>query len=148
MITIQATQGVEHYMIALRRGEYVIESLREWLREHEIDAGLITSGIGSLETCRLHTITDLESPPGERYIELDDRPLELASMQGSVAGGEPHLHIVVDDVENGTTYVGHLEPGSRCFARLELGLIAFTGVRTARRVDPATGLIDIVATED
>jgi predicted DNA-binding protein with PD1-like motif len=148
MIVIAAAHGVRHYIIALRRGEYVIEALRAWLREQGIDVGLITSGIGSLDICRLHTITDLELPPGERYLELADRPIELASLQGSVAGGEPHLHVVVDDVANGQSYIGHLEPGSRCFARLELGLIAFTDVRTARRVDSTTGLIDIVLQED
>lgn len=144
MIVIEASQGVRSYMIAFRKGEYVIESLREWLRAHNIDAGLVTSGIGSFDVCRLHTITDLNLPPGERYIDLENRPIELGSMQGSVAGGEPHLHVVVDDVKNGRIYVGHLEPGSRCFARLEMGLIAFSGLRTERRVDPETGLVDIV----
>jgi hypothetical protein len=64
-----------------------------------------------------------------------------------VAGGEPHIHVVVHDVAHDKVYVGHLEPGSRCCFRVELGLTVLDGVVTRRVTDPQTNLVDIVPAE-
>jgi predicted DNA-binding protein with PD1-like motif len=146
MLAIPAPGAVRTIMVSFRRGDYVIEELRELLKREHVDAALITSGIGSFDICKLHTITNTGLPPEERYLSLEG-PIEVGSLQGSVAGGEPHIHIVIHDVANDHVYVGHLEPGSRVCFRLELGLIILDGVRTRRVTDPATKLVDIVAVE-
>ena len=147
MLVIPATGAVRTMMVSFRRGDYVIEELRALFQREGIDAALITSGIGSFDVCRLHTITNTGLPPEERYLSLEG-PIEVGSLQGSVAGGEPHIHVVVHDVANDEMHVGHLEDGSRCCFRLELGLIVLDGVRTRRVVDPQTQLVDIVAEEE
>jgi predicted DNA-binding protein with PD1-like motif len=147
MITIPATGAVRTFMVSFRRGDYVIEELRAFFQKEGIDAALITSGIGSLDICKLHTITNTGLPPEERYLALEG-PIEVGSLQGSVAGGEPHIHIVVHDVAKDELHVGHLEDGSRCCFRLELGLIVLDGVKTKRVTDPETNLVDIVPVED
>jgi len=134
-------------MVSFRRGDYVIKELRGLFEREGIDAALITSGIGSLDLCKLHTITNTGLPPEERYVALEG-PIEVGSLQGSVAGGEPHIHIVVHDVGNDEVHIGHLEEGSRCCFRLELGLIVLDGVRTKRITDPKTQLVDIVPVEE
>ena len=141
-----ATQGTRTYMVSFRRGEYIIEELRRFRQTEGIDAALITSGIGSLDLCRLHTITNTGLPPEERYLVLEG-PLEVGSLQGSVAGGEPHIHVVLHDVANDVHYLGHLEEGSRCCFRMEMGVVALVGVRTRRQMDPETRLVDIVPEE-
>lgn len=146
MLTIPAMGGVRTMMVSFRRGEYIIEELRELFKKEGIDAGLITSGIGSFDICRLHTIAGTGLPPEERYLTLEG-PIEVGSLQGSVAGGEPHIHIVAHDVANDQVHVGHLEPGSRCCYRVELGLIVLEGVKTRRVHDPKTGLVDIMPAE-
>jgi len=147
MLTIPAPGAVRTMMISFRRGDYVIEELRKLFAEQEIDAALITSGIGSFDICKLHTITNTGLPPEERYMTLEG-PIEVGSLQGSVAGGEPHIHVVVHDVGQDQMYVGHLEEGSRCCFRVELGLTVLEGVRTRRVTDPETQLVDIVAVEE
>lgn len=147
MICIEAPGAVRTMMVSFRRGDYIVEELRDLLRKEGVDAALITSGIGSLDICKMHTITNTGLPPEDRYLTLEG-PIELGSLQGSVAGGEPHIHIVVDDVANGKMYLGHLEEGSRCCFRVELGLIVLDGVKTKRVEDPQTGLVDIVPVED
>jgi predicted DNA-binding protein with PD1-like motif len=147
MITIPAPGTVRTIMVSFRRGDYVIEELRAFFQKEGIDAALITSGIGSLDICKLHTITNTGLPPEERYLSLEG-PIEVGSLQGSVAGGEPHIHIVVHDVAEDEIHVGHLEEGSRCCFRLELGLIVLEGVKTVRVTDPKTNLVDLVAVED
>ena len=147
MLTIEAPGRTRTMMISFRRGEYVIEALRETLRREGVDTALITSGIGSFDQCELHTITGTGLPPQERFISLEG-PIEVGSLQGSVAGGEPHIHIVAHDVAHDIVHVGHLEPGSRCCYLVEIGLIVLEGVRTRRVRDSATGLVDIVAVEE
>ena len=72
----------------------------------------------------------------------------MGSMHGSVAGGEPHIHIVAHDTANDKVYIGHLEEGTRCCYRVELGLIILSEVKTKRLTDTKTGLIDIVSADD
>jgi len=146
MLTIEAPAGVRTIMVSFRRGDYIIEALKEFLHQERVDAALITSGIGSLDICKLHTITHTNLPPTDRYFTLEG-PIEVGSLQGSVAGGEPHIHVVVHDTANDVVHVGHLEEGSRCCYRVELGLVILNGVKTQRVLDPATGLVDITQAE-
>jgi predicted DNA-binding protein with PD1-like motif len=147
MLAIEAPGAVRTFMVSFRRGDYVIEELRKFFDREGIDAALITSGIGSFDICKMHTITGTELPPPEGYMSMEG-PIEVGSLQGSVAGGEPHIHIVVHDVAKDEVHIGHLEEGSRCCFRLELGVIALDGVKTKRVTDPETGLVDIVPAED
>ena len=142
MLIIPEIKGTKTMMVSFRKGDLIIEGLREYFKKEGIDAALITSGIGSMDICNLHTITGTTLPPVDRHFTLEG-PIEVGSLQGSVAGGEPHIHVVVDDVQNGKMYVGHLEPGSRCLFRVELGIVVLSGVKTKRVKDPETNLVDI-----
>lgn len=144
MLVIPAPGAARTMMVSFRRGDYLIEELRRFFQQEGIDAALITSGIGSFDVCRLHTILNTGLPPEERYFSLSG-PIEVGSLQGSVAGGEPHIHVVVHDVVHDQTYIGHLEEGTRVCFRAELGLIVLDGVKTRRVTDPQTGLTDIVS---
>jgi predicted DNA-binding protein with PD1-like motif len=146
MICIKAHGGSRTWMVSFRMGDYVIEELRKLFKAEGVDAALIVGGIGSLDICRLHTIAGTTLPIQEHHYTLRG-PIEVGSLQGSVAGGEPHLHVVVDDVANHKQYVAHLEEGSRCLFRVELGVIVLDGVKTTRKRDAATGLVDIVEAE-
>ena len=143
MLSIEAIHGTRTFMISFRRGDYIIEELREMLKKEGIDAALITSGIGSFDICKLHTIVSTGLPPEDRYFDLEG-PIEVGAMHGSVAGGEPHIHVVVHDTLNDKVHIGHLEEGTRCCYRVEMGLIVLNEIKTERVTDTVTGLIDIV----
>jgi len=143
MIVIPASNGVRTCMVSFRRGDLILEELTKYLEKEGIDAALITSGLGSFDICNIHTITTTGLPPIDKQIRLEG-PVEVGSLLGSVAGGVPHIHVVIHDVANDKVYVGHLEPGTRCCYRVELGLTVMTGVKTKRISDERTGLIDIV----
>lgn len=143
MIEIEAKKGIRYFMLSLRRGDFVIESIREFVKKHNIDAGFIISGIGSMDICILHYIKTTGLPPKDKYITIEG-PLEIGGFQGSIAGGEPHIHIVVYDQNKDLTFIGHLEEGSRCCYRIEFGIIALTGVETKRIKDKSTGLPEII----
>jgi len=93
------------------------------------------------------TITGTGLPPEDRYFTLEG-PIEVGALHGSVAGGKPHIHVVVHDTAHDNLYVGHLEPGTRCCFRVELGLIVLEGVKTERVTDSEIGLIDIMPAGD
>ena len=96
-----------------------------------------------MDLCKIHTIEHVNLPPNDLFIDLEG-PIEVSSLLGSIAGGEPHIHVTVQDVQNNKVFCGHLEAGSRCCYRVEIGLILFRDVTTQRVVDEATGLIDIM----
>jgi predicted DNA-binding protein with PD1-like motif len=146
MVVIPEKLGTKTMMVSFRRGELVLEKLTEYLKEKNIDAGLIISGIGSFDICNLHYIEGTDLPPKDVIVSLNG-PIEIGSLQGSIAGGSPHIHMVVYDASTGKNYCGHLEPGSRCCYRVELGIIALPGVKTMRKTDPSTQLVDIVNAE-
>jgi len=70
MLVIPAPGAVRTMMVSFRRGDYIIEALREFCQQQSIDAALITSGIGSFDICNMHTITNAGLPPGERYFTI------------------------------------------------------------------------------
>ena len=147
MICLEAPQSARTMLVYLSRGDYVIEELTALLEKEGVDAALVVGGIGSLDICKLHTITRTTIPSKDRYFSLEG-PIEVGSLLGSVAGGVPHIHVVVDDVANDKVYVGHLEPGSRVNYRMEFGIVVLDGLKTRTVTDPETGLVGIVAVED
>lgn len=143
MVTIPDKGKTRTIMVSFKRGELVLEGLTKYLKDEGIDAGLIISGIGSMDICNLHYIKGTGLPPEDEFVHLNS-PVEIGGLQGSIAGGSPHIHMTVYDHGTGKHYSGHLEPGSRCCYRVELGIITLDGVKTQRAVDPKTGLIDIL----
>jgi predicted DNA-binding protein with PD1-like motif len=84
----------------------------------------VVSGIGSLSECRLHQVV-AGYPPDlmtrhQEYLELKGS-YEVASIQGIIADGEPHLHLTVCEGEH--TVAGHLEDGSVVLGVVELAIV-------------------------
>jgi len=147
MLTLQRSSHVPIGMISFRRGDYIIEELRELLDREGVETALIISGIGALDICNLHTVTNPTLPPVPRYCALEGH-IQVGSLQGTIAGGEPHLHVIVShNTDNDRIYVGHLEPGSRCCYTVEMGLMILEGLRTKRVRDPKTGLVQVVVSD-
>jgi predicted DNA-binding protein with PD1-like motif len=116
------------------RDDLLLESLQEVVRKERVDTAAITGGIGSLQRVHLHTITTTVFPAVDKYWNFTGA-IELASVQGSVIGGDAHVHITVFDWDSKTTYIGHLEPGSIVAYRAEISLTVLEGVKTERYTD-------------
>ena len=71
-----------------------------------------------------------------------NEPLEIVSFSGNVStkDGQPfvHAHVLFSDIK-GTTYGGHLVPGTTVFA-CEFVIEAFEGPELLREYDEETGL--------
>jgi predicted DNA-binding protein with PD1-like motif len=116
------------------RDDLLLEGLQEVVGKERVDTAAITGGIGSLQRVHLHTITTTVFPAVDKYWNFTGA-IELASVQGSVIGGDAHVHITVSDWDSKTTYIGHLEPGSIVAYRAEISLTVLEGVKTERYTD-------------
>lgn len=121
-------------LIMFDRDDLLLEGLQEVVKKEKIDTAAITGGIGSLQRVHLHTITNTTVPVIEKFWNFTG-PIELASVQGSVIGGDPHVHITVFDWDSKAIYIGHLEPGSIVAYRAEISLTVLEGVKTERYTD-------------
>ncbi|MBE3100992.1 MAG: DNA-binding protein [Firmicutes bacterium] len=99
------------FILRLDQGDDVLGSINDLIQKENISDGVVVSGIGTLDYCTLHMVMTTGYPPVEHFEKWEDKPLELASIDGIIADGIPHLHTVISDHEK--AYAGHLEPGCR-----------------------------------
>lgn len=117
-------------ILRLDQGDFVLESIKKVIDEVKITDGYIVSGIGTLDFCTLHMVTTTGYPPVECYPEWQDEPLELVSIDGIIADGQPHLHVVVSNKDSAVA--GHLEPGCRVLYLGEIVIQEVTGQSLSR----------------
>ena len=121
-------------LIMFDRDDPLLEGLQEVVTKEHIDTAAVTGGIGSLQRVHLHTITNTSIPVIEKFWNFTG-PIELGSVQGSVIGGNPHVHISVYEWDSKAIYIGHLESGSIVAYRAEISLTILEGVNTERYTD-------------
>ncbi len=121
-------------LIMFDRDDLFLEGLQEVVKKEKIDTAAITGGIGSFQRVQLHTITTTAPQSVDKFWSFTG-PIELASVQGSVIGGDVHAHISVFDWDSKQVYIGHLEPQSVVAYRAEVSLTVLEGVRTERYND-------------
>ncbi len=124
----------EMVLVRFDPGERLLEGLRELIRAEGIRTGLVVSGIGTLSDCRIHQSV-AGYPPNlmtrhQEYLELKGS-YEIASIQGIIADGEPHLHITLS--EGNHTVAGHLEDGCLVMTLAEVAILR-GGEAPVRRV--------------
>ena len=119
--------------IGIKPGEMLLESIKEAIKQQNIKNGVVISGIGTLKTCQLHHITHTGFPPDNRFFTIN-KPLELSSINGIIADGEPHLHTVVSFADE-EVYSGHLENNSEVLYLAEVAILVFNDFKMTRYLD-------------
>ncbi len=116
-------------ILSFDRGEKLREGIREKLKELGIKNAVLLSAIGTLEKARFHRIKHTHARPEDEIFEVE-APIELASIDGVVADGEPHFHMVFQDFSR--AYAAHLEDGSVVCYLAEIVLAELKGVELTR----------------
>jgi len=124
MQVIEAQGTTRALLLILERGDDVLACVRQVIAREGARTGLVTAGVGSFSVLKMHTITTAEPPSRDLYLEAAG-PIEVGSMLGSIADGEPHIHLVAHHTADNRTFIGHLEPGTLVAFRAELGLLLF-----------------------
>ncbi|MFC6825156.1 PPC domain-containing DNA-binding protein [Halopelagius fulvigenes] len=110
METFESDDG--HVLVRLDRGDMALESLTDACEDHDVDTGVVVSGIGTFSNLNIHYVdrTDLPEDQADRNADLRlDGSWEVTNVGGIVADGEPHLHVTAFNGER--TVGGHLEEG-------------------------------------
>lgn len=119
--------------IQLDRKEDLLRGVKQAIAEYHITDGVIVSACGSVTTYCIHMVDTVTYPPID-YSEAKSGPYQIQALQGIVADGEVHAHIILAD-KNGAIG-GHLEEGCEIFTGVEIMLIvAESGILT-RETDP------------
>jgi predicted DNA-binding protein with PD1-like motif len=134
MKSMRHAGAMEVVVLALGPGEMLLESIRQAIAKEGIRNAAVVSGVGTLKTCRMHYIRHTDFPPADEFFTLA-KPLELLSVSGVIADGQPHLHVVVSHADR-EVYAGHLEDGSEVAYLAELAILVFNDLALARRPDP------------
>lgn len=122
----------------LHDGQDLLEEIQKLAAEHNINAGVILSAVGSLRTSNIRVpVID----GNVRYIHPTD--LEIDNVHGTVSVNGCHLHISVSDVE-GIVSGGHLKVGCIIRTTCELVIGVLDDTIFIRELDEQTGFDELV----
>jgi predicted DNA-binding protein with PD1-like motif len=123
--------------IRLTDGQDLFAEIKNLVRAHDVAAGVILSGVGSLKESKIR----VPVINGEvKYIEPKD--LEIDALHGTVSKDGCHVHITVSD-SSGNAFGGHVKEGCivRTTCELVIGILEDTSFK--RSIDPATGFQEL-----
>jgi len=123
-------QIAEVYRVRLDRGDLLLESIEDVIRQHGIADGAVLTAAGSLEECTFHRVKSMAEKPEDEFITRKE-PMEILNVNGMIAGGESHLHLTLSGAKG--AFGGHLEKGCRVLYRAELTIAKFSGAPLARK---------------
>lgn len=113
----------EVVLLRLNNGDDILESLRTFVADNQIDNALFLNAFGSVTHYHFHVVADGNLPPAEAYPK-GEKALDIVAMSGAVLNGRVHGHITFTDDK--IALGGHLEPGCKVltFAMIYLGILA------------------------
>lgn len=112
------------YRVRLDKDAGLLESITSIIQKHGIKDGAVLTAVGAMSTCTYHGVGG-----GKQTIA---EPMEINSLGGVIANGEPHIHVMLTNAKRGA-FGGHLENGCKVGNRVELTIAQFSGQPLARK---------------
>ena len=134
MNVLSSSAATELIVLGLAPGELLLESIQRALAEKDVRNGAVVSGIGTLKNLLMHYILHTNFPAADEIVNIV-RPLELVSVSGVVADGQPHLHVTVSCGQD-EVWSGHLEEGSEVAYLAEIAILKCNDLQMTRSLDP------------
>lgn len=104
----------------LKPGQDFLDSIEEYVKKNNIQAGVILSAVGSFTQATLRFANQ------EKYNQYE-KHFEIVSITGTISIHGSHLHVSISD-ENGKTIGGHLVSGCKIYTTAEIVLAEFDDV--------------------
>jgi predicted DNA-binding protein with PD1-like motif len=127
---------MQNYTFRLKPGHDLFDSIAAFVRERNIEAGCVISGVGSLAHATLRLANREFHTEYEGYFEL-------VSITGLVSVHGSHLHISISDGD-GKTIGGHLVSGSKIYTTAEIVILAFPNAVYRRELAEDSGYDELV----
>lgn len=118
------------YAIRLKPGEDLKLELEKLVKEKNIEAGWISTGVGSLTHFNIRFANQPEGSKGTGHFEI-------VSLTGTLSINGSHLHISISD-STGKTIGGHLLEGNKVYTTVELVVTASDQFKFLREKDGTT----------
>lgn len=115
----------------LKPGQELFSEIDALIAENQIKAGVILCLVGSLTKVNLRFANKEESTVLNGHFEI-------VSQTGVVSSAGSHIHLSVSDGD-GTTYGGHLMPGSLVYTTVEMVVMKLTDWDFQRIPCPLSG---------
>ncbi len=119
------------YTLRLKPGQDLRQQLNAFVTEHQVKAGTMVTGVGSLTQATLR-LANQENPTVYRG------HFEIVSLVGTLSVNGSHLHLSVSD-STGRTVGGHLLDGNLVYTTAELVIGVLEEVEFRREIDPTFG---------
>ena len=124
------------HCIRLKRGEDLMESIRQVCREKNIRAGVIRSGVGCILSGRVRDAS------GVNIREITEH-CEIVSLNGTVSDRRCHVHIALSK-EDLSTIGGHLCTGCIVNTTCELVIGELPAICYEQEQDTETGYDELI----
>ena len=136
MRTISGRGEMVCHCIRLKRGEDLLDSIKQLCKEKNIKAGVVLSGVGCISSGRVRDAS------GVRIREIAEH-CEIVSLNGTVSAVRCHIHIALSK-EDLTTIGGHLCSGCIVNTTCELVIGELPGVAYDEEADVETGYDELI----
>ena len=120
------------FILRMERGDLLKEVVGGLCKKEHISNAVVLSGIATFDEANLQMTNTTGYPIGYDIHNLCE-PLELASLDGTIINGEPHLHGVISNATH--TWAGHLLDGCRILYLGEVVLQEVEEVDLIRKAD-------------
>ena len=124
------------HCIRRKRGEDLLDSIKQLCKEKDIKAGVVLSGVGCISSGRVRDAS------GVRIREIAEH-CEIVSLNGTVSAVRCHIHIALSK-EDLTTIGGHLCSGCIVNTTCELVIGELPGVAYDEEADVETGYDELI----
>ncbi len=123
-------ETISTYAFRLKPGDDLRVGIERVVKENEIEAGWVATGIGSLTDYNIRFANVPGGTTGSGHFEI-------VSLSGTVSIQGSHLHISISD-SSGHTIGGHLMPGCKVYTTAEIILQASDKYDFTRKKDGST----------
>jgi uncharacterized protein len=133
-----SSSGSRLWVLRLRPGDDLVDSIMEFARKHSINAGGIVTCVGSLNHARLRYANQND------YETLDSKGqhFEIVSLVGTFSTTDRHLHLALAN-EQGAVFGGHAGSGNKVYTTAEIIIVEGLDWMFRREKDPDTTYLEL-----
>ena len=120
------------FILRMEREDLLKEKILELCSQNNVSNAVVLSGIATFDIVNIQMTNTLGYPVEYDVIHLHE-PLELASLDGTIVNGEPHIHGVIGNAHR--TWSGHILDGCRILYLGEIVIQELLGCNLVRKPD-------------
>lgn len=125
-----------YHAIRLKENDDLKKAIKEYAKEHNIEAGCVLSGVGCVKHAHIRLAKAVS------FLD-EDKDYEIVSITGTISKDGLHIHISLSD-EEGNTVGGHLSDGTIINTTCELVILELPNYTFTREFDSNTGYNELV----